>query len=102
MAESEVFDFVCEQLEQCTTLDRLEARGTVRITLKDAGLEARSVSVPQMTVVLEKLLPAELESRGVTDGTGSCQAIAAGLLSLDIDVDAAGDTPEGVFERLGG
>ena len=100
MAESEVFDFVCEQLETQTLLDRLEARGTVRITLKQAGLEARSVSVQQMTVAVEKVLPAELESRGVEEGARVCSSIASGLASLEIAPST--DTPEAVFERLGG
>ncbi len=100
MAESEAFDFVCEQLESRTSLDRLEARGTVRITLKQAGLEARVVSVKQMSVAIEKLLPGELDSRGVNDGAQVCAAIATELAGLDVAV--ATDTPEAVFERLGG
>ncbi len=100
MAESEVFDFVCEQLEQRTALDRLESRGTVRITLKQAGLEARTVDSEQMSVVVSKLLAGELESRGVADCQGHCHAIEAKLSGLE--VTSSGDTPEAVFERLGG
>ena len=33
-----LFDFAADQLEQHTGLSRLEARGTLRIALKDAGL----------------------------------------------------------------
>ncbi len=100
MADSEVFDFVCEQLESQTTLDRLEARGTVRITLKQAGLDVRAVSVQQMSVAIEKLLPSDLESRGVEGVAQVCTTIASNLSGLTIAPNA--DTPEAVFERLGG
>ncbi len=100
MADSEVFDFVCEQLEQCTNFDRLEARGTVRIALKKAGVEVRTVNIEQMIVVVTKLLPAQLESRGVDDCEVRCDAIVKQLAGLEIA--STGDTPEDVFERLGG
>jgi hypothetical protein len=100
MADSEVFDFVCEQLEQRTSLDRLEARGTVRLTLKQAGLDARGVSAQQMAVAVDKLLAGELESRGVDGAAGHCAGIKSELGNLD--VAPSGETPEAVFERLGG
>lgn len=99
MADSQVFDFVCGQLEERTTLDRLEARGTVRITLKQAGLGARAVSAEQMSVVVAKLLPGELEDRGIEEAGRHCDDITAELGSLDVAV--AEDSPEAVFERLG-
>ncbi len=100
MADSEVFDFICEQLEQRTSLDRLEARGTVRLTLKQAGLDARSVSAQQMGVAVDKLLPGELESRGIEGAAQHCTAIKTGLATLE--VGPSSETPEAVFERLGG
>ena len=100
MADSEVFDFVCDALEKRTSLDRLEARGTVRIMLKQAGLDARSVDVEQMCVVVDRLLPRELESRGVEDSAQHCSAIGSQLGTLE--VSSRSETPEAVFERLGG
>ena len=52
VSDSPVFDRTCDELEQRTTLDRLAARGTVRIALKSAGLEVTSVDAAQMGVVL--------------------------------------------------
>ncbi|MDH3685797.1 MAG: hypothetical protein OEP95_06195 [Myxococcales bacterium] len=100
MAESAAFDFVCERLEEGSPLDRLAVRGTVRIALKQAGLEARSATPEQLAVVVDKILPAELDSRGVEGHEGLCNAIRAGLQNLA--PDAQGDTPDAVFERLGG
>ena len=48
MADAAVFDWICNRLEQDTSLDRLESRGTVRLALKSAGLDARSVTPEQM------------------------------------------------------
>jgi hypothetical protein len=42
MADSPCFDRVCAALESETSLDRIEARGTVRLALKGAGLDAAS------------------------------------------------------------
>ena len=51
MADTAAFGWLCNELERVTTLNRLEARGTVRIALKQAGLESRSVTPDQMRVV---------------------------------------------------
>jgi len=100
MADSPAFEFACDELERATSLDRLEARGTVRLALKEAGLEASSITPSQMAAVMTKLLPNELASRGVEGGDAICAAIASGLAQLP--EEAAGDTPEAVFLRLGG
>jgi hypothetical protein len=100
MADAEAFDYVCDYLEQNSALDRLAARGTIRIALKQAGLEARTVSPEQMTVVVEKILPKELGSRGVAEAERICTDLESGLAKLD--AGAATETPDAVFKRLGG
>lgn len=100
MADSEAFDLVCEKIESTTSLDRLAARGTVRIALKQAGLEARSVTPDQMQVVVERILPGELQSRGIESGEGVCQSITSALSGLASTGGA--ETPDAVFRRLGG
>ena len=101
MADAPAFDWVCSELEQRTPLDRLEARGTVRLALKEAGLDGRSVTAEQMKVVLEKLMPGELEARGVEDAGSLCLTLASGVASLE-GGDAAAESPEDVFRRLAG
>lgn len=100
MADSVVFDFVCDKLEQATQMDRLAVRGTVRIALKQAGLEARGVTPQQMAVVLERVLPGELTTRGVEGGDALCGQIRSGLSTLASGAQV--DTPDAVFQRLGG
>lgn len=101
MADAPAFDWVCSELEQRTSLDRLEARGTVRIALKEAGLDSRSLTPEQMKVVLEKVLPKELGTRGVDDPEGVCRGLASGIMQIDAG-SSSGETPEEVFRRLAG
>ena len=93
MADSPVFDRSCAELEQRTGLDRLAARGTVRIALKSAGLDVAGVDAAQMVVVLRKVLPAELSTRGIGDATAVCDAIADVLAETHFEVtpDRAGE-----------
>lgn len=100
MADAPVFELVCDELERRTSLGRLEARGTVRLALKEAGLAANAVSVREMQVVLERVLPAALASRGVENGDALCNEIRIGAARLK-DAQAK-DTPEAIFGRLGG
>jgi hypothetical protein len=100
MADSPVFEFVCGELERRTSLGRLEARGTVRLALKEAGLGA-SVSVREMQVVLERVLPGALASRGIENGEVICSEIRGGTTRLQ-DSARTADTPEAIFGRLGG
>jgi hypothetical protein len=101
MAESAAFEAACTCLEQSGSLDRLAARGTIRLALKQAGLEPKTVSARQLDVVLTKLLPAELTSRGITAPQELCARISKALAGVDAGARAA-DTPESIFARLAG
>jgi len=100
VAESAAFTHLCIALESETTFSRIEARGTVRLALKSAGLDAKNITVEQMKVILERVFPGELESRGVPDPEGVCQMLIRGL--RQVASSASEDTPEDVFSRLGG
>lgn len=100
MADSAAFGWTCEELEKETDLDRLEARGTVRIALKSAGLEAGTVRPDQMKVVIEKVMPGELAARGVDDADAVCARLAERVDRIDAGEGA--ESPDEVFRRLGG
>ena len=57
MTDSAAFGLVCEEIERITQLSRLEARGTVRLAMKEAGGDADE-SRP-LRVFLPKAKPAE-------------------------------------------
>jgi hypothetical protein len=98
-----LFDLAAEKLEGSTDMDRLAARGTLRIALKEAGLDAQKLVLPQLQAVFEKLMPKELEARGVADAAAMCEAVMGEIArSADaIDVESS-TSPDDVFKRLGG
>jgi hypothetical protein len=101
MANSSTFEWLCDNLETATDFDRLEARGTIRIALKRAGLEAKSLTPDHARVVLEKLIPGELEARGVSDPARTCSNLVRRLDAIPASkADSSATTPEEIFARL--
>lgn len=101
MATSAAFEWLCAELESSTGLDQLTARGTVRIALKQAGLDPNAATANQLSVVLRRVLPGELGSRGIDTADGICSQIAARISQIPV-ATSAHDSPEAVFQRLGG
>jgi hypothetical protein len=96
-----LFDVTAQKLEQKTGFSQLEARGTLRIALKSAGLDPGSFTLDELRVVFEKLMPGELDQRGVKDTAGACAAVMRDLESAPIDTtDSTSSTPDDVFRRL--
>lgn len=93
------FDWLCDQLAARTGFSRLESRGTVRIALKQAGLEATTLTARQLDVLLRRVLAAELTPRGVADAQIICDDIASKAKAMNFALPS--DSPEGAFGRLG-
>ncbi len=99
--ETSLFDLAAQKLEQRTGFSALEARGTLRIAIKAAGLDPKSVKRDELRVVFEKLMPGELERRGVKDTAVICAAVIDELESAPIaESDAPSSSPDDVFRRL--
>jgi hypothetical protein len=99
---ADLFDIAAERLEHHTEFNRLEARGTLRIALKDAGLKAQTLTLPQLEVVLEKLMPGELEQRRVKDAVAICNIVMGEVARIATPAHAAVATSaDDVFRRLG-
>jgi len=99
--ETSLFDFAAQKLEQHTGFSQLEARGTLRIAVKSAGLEPKNLTVDELRVVFEKLMPGELEQRGVKDSLGACAAVVRDLESAPIaESKSPSNSPDDVFRRL--
>jgi hypothetical protein len=99
VANESNFDFLCDELERTSELDRLEARGTVRIAIKQAGLAPRNASPSELAVVVAKVLPGELISRGIENADSLCSALAKQVGARE--ADESHETPEAIFARLG-
>ena len=100
MAGSAAFEAACACLEQSSSLTNLEARGTIRLALKEAGFEAKTATARVLSTVVERVLPAELRSRRIADPDAICARIALALEG--VAAEPVSDTAEAVFARLGG
>jgi len=98
-----LFDIAADSLEGSADMDRLAARGTLRIAVKEAGLDAQKLTLPQLRVVFEKLMPKELEARGVSGAAAVCTATMDAIAISANTIDAGSSTsPDDIFKRLGG
>ena len=97
----DLFEIVCEKLEQSTELSRLEARGTVRIMLKEAGLNAKRISPDEMRAAVEQMAPRYLESRGVEHVEKVCAGVIQELDRVQTDMADPSQAVESIFGRLG-
>jgi len=104
VVDSIVFTRCCDELVRTAGLDAASARSVLRAALHAAGLQPVGLSVPQLLVILRRVLPGELRACGVSDGEGVCAALAQGIGRID---ETDGDTGEdavavaaAVFERF--
>jgi len=98
--DTALFDLAADSLEQHSPFDRLEARGTLRIALKAAGLEPGNLTGARLRVVFEKVMPGELDNRGVSDVPDVCVAVLADLESAGGAEDGSAASTDEVFRRL--
>jgi hypothetical protein len=102
MADSPVFEWACDTLERRSGLTRIQARGTMRIVVGQAGLDSKSLRVSQLHVVATRLLPKELRARGLEDVDMICEDLAQCPMSVEHREEAGVPSdPEEVFKRLG-
>jgi hypothetical protein len=101
MAATPVFEWACDVLERTSKMTRLQARGTMRLVLGAAGLDAATLTGRQMRVIANKLLGKELRVRAVENP----DAVCAALQEIPADVEAASSlmhpSPEDIVSRLG-
>jgi len=101
VSASSTFEWLCAELEARTPLSKLEARGTVRLVLKDVGLDPATVSAHQMSVVLQRLLGPALAKRKVERAEELCAALDRELAAQGRQrADEPEDTAYELFERL--
>jgi hypothetical protein len=100
MPGSTAFEAACAALESSTALDRWAARGTLQLSLMDAGLETGSVSAAQLRVVINAVLPRQLKSHGIADASTVCAKLETALSV--VDESGAAEGADAVFSRLGG
>ena len=99
---TELFDCAAEKLEALTDFDRLEARGTLRIALKEAGLDGKNLTMIQLETVFSKVMPQQLELRAIDDSESVCSAVIKEVRRAGIaSGESAAASSDEVFGRLG-
>ncbi len=100
MPES-LFESVAAELQKRSKLENLEARGTIRLALKAAGLTVCDVTLEQMIVVIDQIMPRELRVRGVENPETVCEELCRTLKGVEVEQGkSTGTSPEDVFRRL--
>jgi hypothetical protein len=100
MSESPAFEWVCKKIEQAANWNRMVARGTVRLALKEMGLDPRTVDKKEMSAVLRMTLPKLLATHRVTGAESHCLRIEHELTMAVLAAPAV-ESPEEIFKRLG-
>ncbi len=94
------FDWLGDRVSQRSALSRPEARGMLRMVLRDCGLQADTVTVAQLKVVVLRALGAALARVKVDAPEQVCAALAQDLESAPLAAPKAED-PADIFGRLG-
>jgi hypothetical protein len=100
---SGIFDFVAEQLESRCDFNITQARGTLRIAVKEAGLDPKLMTAAQMHVVLIRILKWHLTRRNVDNEIADqiCTEIASLVKKENFPATEGSDhLPEAIFGRL--
>jgi hypothetical protein len=100
MSTSPVFEWVGAALQEHTSLQAAQARGSLRLALRAGGLDAANVTVSEMVAVLDRLLPEQLRKAGVANPPSVCLKLSIGLKSRHFDEDEAVRKPEAFFRRV--
>lgn len=98
--DSDSFTLVADRLCELTDLDRIEARGTIRLAFKEAGVDVGSFGFDELRAVFTAIMPRALEARGCSSAESVCEEV---LVSVD---GTLAETPErsrdAIMRRLGG
>jgi hypothetical protein len=93
-----LFDVAAAGLAGLTALSSAEARGTLRLVCRDAGLRTDLVTLPKMRVLITRLLPREIAARGVGEPDAVCKRLLDQLEQAQ--VAPAPSDPAELFRRI--
>ena len=99
MSDSPVFELVCEHVQKDAGVSRLEARGTVRLLLKEVGLDPQLLSKAAALLAVDRGLVRALRVRRVAEPELVKARVVQALQQSALE-DPAGDDPEAIFARI--
>ena len=97
---SSAFMFACDTIAAKGGLSGPQARGAIRLALKDAGLDARTVLPREMAVVFEKMMRTRLVAQGIAAEQADklCREMASTL--REMHTEDRGTAAASMFDRL--
>jgi|1185.fasta_scaffold546437_1 hypothetical protein len=99
MSDSLIFELVCESVESEGKLSRLEARGTVRLMLKEVGLDAQQVGKGAAMLAVDRFLEQALRVRRVPEPEKVKARVLQALRDSTLE-GPDGDDPAAIFGRI--
>jgi hypothetical protein len=99
MSDSPIFELMCEQLESEAKLSRLEARGTVRLLLKEVGLDPQQVGKGAAMLAVDRFLEQALRVRRVAEPQQVKTRVLRALRESTLE-GPEGEDPEAIFGRI--
>jgi hypothetical protein len=99
MSQSPVFEWVAGRLQTATRWSAMEARGTLRLALKEMGVDPRFVTKREMLAVLRTRLNRALEARRYSDARQLCAWFEEELTHATFEREV--ESPEAIFQRFG-
>lgn len=99
-AKNAAFERVCADLERHTSLNRLQARGVIRLTLKEAALDAKTVTNREMIAVVTRVLNSKLVAQGIpaNKGISVCDKLVESLAR--VKDEGTTQEPAAMFARI--
>ncbi|MEO1481762.1 MAG: hypothetical protein AAFU77_06620 [Myxococcota bacterium] len=94
-----LFEAICQVIERSSSLTSPQARGLVRLVLKEAGVSHENLRAREARVVVERLLAARLEKNGVTADEAR-QLVTSVLKKLDTVPEPRASGPDAMFDRI--
>jgi hypothetical protein len=106
------FEWLTDQLLATTSLgskiagdDRrrreMVVRGTVRLALRQAGLEQDGISAAELRVVVDRVLAGLLTARGLSDAEAICRSLALEIENQDFAEEKREDLLGSFLDRAG-
>jgi hypothetical protein len=99
LSDSPIFELVCEEVEREARLTRLEARGTVRLLLKEVGLDPQFVTKGAAILAADRFLVPALRARRVAEPERVKAAVLQALVATELE-NTDDDDPEAIFSRI--
>ena len=87
-APNPAFEQASELLATQSSLTGPQARGAIRLGLKDGGLDARDVTPAQLVVVFERLMPKRLRGQGLAPDAADdiCRKIVIAVSAQGVSI----------------